>query len=507
MKTKKILALLLAIAMLLVPAVTAQANSLGDIDGNNFVDAADARLALRIAVGLEDRMGPGTPQYAAADADGNGTVEAADARILLRVAVGLESLHTGADTGAPLSSKEIYKKAAAYTFEINVVTADYEAIGSGFAISKDGCIVTNYHVIEDAEKITVTDLSGRAYTLTEIAAFDRHLDIAVLRVKETLTPAELNTADYETGDVVYTLGSSNGYTGTFANGVISNSAVSLADYRPDMTFIQTSAPISGGNSGGPLIDSYGRVLGINTLTDEMGQNLNFAIPVSYLAGLDRSHPLTPEQFSQAEYGRCEAELVFGKDNFCMRPGSTAAFIYYITSPQGYVPRAKSSDDNVTVAVSYDPDWGYLALYATARGTCKNAVLTLYAEETGAVCANVRVSVAPDGDINYMSAYGTPDFGAVTGVCPYEVNAEPTVPYAGLVYDGSAVTKASGSAAKARSAYFAALESAGFTQTGKTTRLLGAYVTYSYYNQRTDINVDYTENLLLGQLRNVTVEVY
>ena len=289
--------------------------------------------------------------------------------------------------------------------------------------------------------------------------------------------------------------------------MISNSAITLADYKPDMTFIQTSAPISGGNSGGPLIDSYGRVVGINTLTDEMGQNLNFAIPVSYLTGLDRSRPLTPAQFSQAEYERCEAELVFGKDNYCMRPGGTAAFVYYITSPKGYVPKAKSSDDNVTVAVSYDSDWGYLALYATARGACKNAVLTLYVEETGAECAKVRVSVAANGEINYMSAYGTPDFGAVTGVCPYEVTAQPTVPYAGLIYDGSAVTKASGSAAKARSAYFAALESAGFTQTGKTTRLLGTYVTYSYYNQRNDINVDYTENLLLGQLKNVIVEVY
>ncbi len=501
-KLSIVLVFILSLSLLILPA---SANSLGDVDGSGVVDTADARLALRIAVDLE-KDAAGSPRYTAADVDFSGAVDTADARTILRAAVGLQKLPSQY-SGKTLTSKEIYKLASNYTFEIRVSTAEYSAIGSGFAISADGLIVTNYHVVQDAETIQVFDLQNREYTVKQVVAVDRKVDLAILRVKGTLTPAKLNTADYETGDTVYTLGSANGYTGTFANGVISNAAVDLPDFNPYVTYVQTSAPISGGNSGGPLIDEKGRVVAVNTLTDEQGQNLNFAIPSSYILALDRSHPMTVKEFAKAELEYRDLDLLFGERTVSLRKGAAASYVLSVVSRQDYTLQAKCSSDQLKVIVRDNPAYGYAGVHVIANGECKNAVVTVFFKEAPDVKLELRVTVSPKGEIGYMGTEGAPDFGAVTGVAPKAESFTSSDPYDPMEYDGAKLLKSYKSAKAVREAYEKALTAAGYSLASKDSQLLSPYVTYYYTNAKTGITLAYTENTVLGILRSVTIMLY
>ena len=494
-----LLALVLCAGLLTVPAY---AETLGDVNGNGQIEAGDARLALRIAVGLED-CAPDSPQYTAADADFSGKVDAADARLILRAAVGLEEL----GHPAPLSSRDIYKKASAYTFEIHVKTRDYDALGSGFAISADGEIVTNYHVIAEATAISVYDINGTRYTLLQVVAIDRDLDLAILRVKEPLTPAVLNTAGYETGDTVYTLGSSNGYTGTFANGVISNASIEIPEYNPGVTYIQTSAPISGGNSGGPLIDDWGRVVGVNTMTDMEGQNLNFAIPAFYITGLDRSSPMTPKDYYEAEYNFRRIIGDYPAEGLRIRPGAVAATLFAAEGVQTSTLSVTCSSDQLRLEVLRYNDYYYNEILVTvvAKGPCENAKVTVYVEEAPEVTLSFNVTVTADAPAGYYDFPEIPDFGAITGVAPKSVGTEGI--YEGLVYDGSALLKVAKNKAAVRALYEKALTDAGFEEAEKASQLLTGTTVYYYENPDLYIGVEYVEKSVLGRLTSVTITLY
>ena len=287
---KKICTLLLSVLLVFLLVFGVSAAALGDVDADGSVTAADARLALRRAVDLET-FARGSAQYTAADADRDGTVTAADARLILRAAVGLENLNPA----EKLDPTEIFKLASRFTFEVRAENTDTVSTGSGFAISSDGKIVTNYHVVDEAQTISVTDYNGKTYPVVRVLAFDEELDLAVLEIAAETNPAELNYADYETGSSIYALGSSIGLTGTFSPGMISAKARRLEGER--VIYIQHTAPISHGNSGGPLLDDCGRVLGVNVAYFEGGQNLNLAIPVRYLDELDFGNPMTVAQLA------------------------------------------------------------------------------------------------------------------------------------------------------------------------------------------------------------------
>ena len=340
-----------------------------------------------------------------------------------------------------------------------------------------------------------------------MVAVDRKVDLAMLRVQGTLTAAVLNTKDYETGDTVYTLGSSNGYTGTFANGVISNAAVDLPDFNPYVTYVQTSAPISGGNSGGPLIDEQGRVVAVNTLTDEEGQNLNFAIPASYILALDRSHPMTVAQFSKAELEYRDVDLAFGEKSVKLRPGAVACYVLSVVSRQDYTLQVTSSSDQLKPILRVNKEAGYAGLHLIANGACNNAVVTVFFKEAPNVKLELRVTVAANGDIGYMGTLGAPDFGAVTGVAPDASSFTDFYPYDAMTYQGTPLLKKYKNAAAVRDVYEKALTAAGFTLQDKDSQLLGSYVTYTYTNSKTGVAVYYTENVVLGILRSVTIMVY
>ncbi|MEL6141700.1 MAG: trypsin-like peptidase domain-containing protein [Bacteroidota bacterium] len=159
--------------------------------------------------------------------------------------------------------------------------------GSGVIYTSNGYILTNYHVIEATNKITVTTTNNREYP-ARIVGFDKKTDIAVLKIEgENLPYLELADSDAaEIGEWVMAVGNPLDLTSTVTAGIISAKGRSLqllADRDAIESFIQTDAAVNPGNSGGPLVDLQGRLLGINTaIASKTGlfQGYSFAIPIN-----------------------------------------------------------------------------------------------------------------------------------------------------------------------------------------------------------------------------------
>jgi S1-C subfamily serine protease len=169
-----------------------------------------------------------------------------------------------------------------------------EGAGSGFVLDEQGHIVTNYHVIENAQEVEVTFLDETTLP-AEIVGSDPRNDIAILRVEAlpgSLTPVELgNSGDLRVGQRTVVIGNPFGqFGGTLTAGVISalNRSLEGQDGRQMTGIIQTDAAINSGNSGGPLLDSSGRVIGINSAIfspSGTSAGVGFAIPVDTLRRL------------------------------------------------------------------------------------------------------------------------------------------------------------------------------------------------------------------------------
>jgi S1-C subfamily serine protease len=166
-----------------------------------------------------------------------------------------------------------------------------QSLGSGFVIDRAGHIVTNYHVIQGAEKVQVS-FSGQDQLPATVVGKDRSTDIAVLKIDahaRALTPLQLGDSDAaRVGDAVYAIGNPFGLTRTLTTGVVS--AVQRQIFAPNgvpiESAIQTDAAINHGNSGGPLIDAYGRVIGVTSQiqtgggTNQGNVGIGFAIPIN-----------------------------------------------------------------------------------------------------------------------------------------------------------------------------------------------------------------------------------
>lgn len=199
-----------------------------------------------------------------------------------------------------LTGEEVYKKIAPSTVEITAEGSGISSLGSGFYIDDAGTVVTNYHVIENCSSAYVTTYDGGIYPVTAVVGFDKDLDIALLTTtKQSSTPVAVSAKAVSTGEVVYALGSSLGLTGTFSEGL-----VSAAEREIDgIPYIQISAPISSGNSGGPLVNDKGEVVGITSAGFDDGQNLNLAIPINVLDKVANQDALTMDEFFVATAGK------------------------------------------------------------------------------------------------------------------------------------------------------------------------------------------------------------
>jgi S1-C subfamily serine protease len=192
---------------------------------------------------------------------------------------------------------DVYQRVSPAVVSINtrVMVRDFfynavpqEGSGSGFVIDTSGHLLTNYHVVDGAEEITVVFGDGDSYAATVVGADPRN-DIALLRVDapaELLVPVELGTSEgLLVGQRAIAIGNPFGQFGrTLTTGVISALGRTLEgdDGRPITGVIQTDASINRGNSGGPLLDSSGRVIGINSAIfspSGASAGVGFAVPV------------------------------------------------------------------------------------------------------------------------------------------------------------------------------------------------------------------------------------
>jgi S1-C subfamily serine protease/Flp pilus assembly protein TadD len=190
-----------------------------------------------------------------------------------------------AAASSPLPPDELFARASPAVVQVVIQNRKGRSLGggSGFLIGKNGFIVTNYHVIEKAHKAQVVLADKSTLPVLGAAALDEEADLAILKVAGQIgaQPLELAGNDLPpVGTKVYAIGSPLGLTQTLSDGLVSG-------HREidDVAVIQTTAPISPGSSGGPLLGTAGRVVGVTTAFLKGGQNLNFAVPASHVARL------------------------------------------------------------------------------------------------------------------------------------------------------------------------------------------------------------------------------
>jgi serine protease Do len=159
--------------------------------------------------------------------------------------------------------------------------------GSGIIISRDGYILTNNHVVEDAEKVKVKLQDGHEYT-AKIVGTDKETDIAIIKIEHELDANSValvgNSDKIKIGDWAIAVGNPLGLDWTLTVGVISakgRSNLAIQGGGPSyQDFIQTDASINFGNSGGPLCNIHGEVIGVNAAINASGQGIGFAIPIN-----------------------------------------------------------------------------------------------------------------------------------------------------------------------------------------------------------------------------------
>ncbi|MDQ7908842.1 trypsin-like peptidase domain-containing protein [Phytohabitans sp. ZYX-F-186] len=196
-----------------------------------------------------------------------------------------------ASTGATLTAAQVAANVTPSVVTVLASTAGGGVEGSGVVLSADGLILTNNHVVESASGVRVTLSDGRTLDATVVGT-DATADLAVLRASGTadLTPATLgSSADLRVGDTVLAFGSPLGLEGTVTAGIVSAVDRTIQDGDTNLSgLIQTDAPVNSGSSGGPLVDSSGRVVGITVAIATTGQDsgnigVGFAIPVDTAA--------------------------------------------------------------------------------------------------------------------------------------------------------------------------------------------------------------------------------
>ena len=197
---------------------------------------------------------------------------------------------TTIQTSSKFSLMEIFERTEASVVQVNVRSADGRVMpgnmGSGFVYSDDGYIITNNHVVDNAEKVTITFLDGESY-IAQIIGTDADLDLAVLKVQTGSTylqPIPIgDSSKLKVGQEIAAIGNPFGLSGSMTSGIISQMGRLLpqdSGYSiPDV--IQTDAAINPGNSGGPLLNMKGEVVGINTaIQSATGEftGVGFAVP-------------------------------------------------------------------------------------------------------------------------------------------------------------------------------------------------------------------------------------
>ncbi len=241
---------------------------------------------------------------------------------------------------------DIVKKVSPSVVGVSTLTSTGTATGTGIIMSEDGYIITNAHVIENAKSVSIllpdsysdeSKTDSKDLTVdAEIIGQDKQTDIAVLKINKTgLTKAEFGkSSELQAGELAIVIGNPLGFelANSVTSGIISavNRSITVDDRV--MNTIQTDAAINGGNSGGPLINAYGQVVGITSVrvSASVGDGLSFAIPI------DEAIPIVKELI---EHGYVTGRPTLGVG------GETVSNVYaqYYDIPKGFFVRKVYAD--------------------------------------------------------------------------------------------------------------------------------------------------------------------
>ncbi len=242
------------------------------------------------------------------------------------------------------SSTEIYNQALKYTGEILTYDKNGDALaqGTGFIYSSDGKIITNYHVIDGAYSATIT-IGEDTYAIQTVLAYDADIDLAILKINATgLTPANVCKNDPVTAETVYAIGSPRGFTATVSVGVVSYAKRVVND----VTYVQHDADITYGSSGGPLINKYGEVIGVNAGAFGNAE-INVAVFTGELDNLTYGTPLTMAELFELNYTANNALSDWLIDNYNYSSGSS---IYYEIAGEDFI---------YSIAYDTEDDYNYI----------------------------------------------------------------------------------------------------------------------------------------------------
>ncbi|MBQ3464955.1 trypsin-like peptidase domain-containing protein [Candidatus Saccharibacteria bacterium] len=243
---------------------------------------------------------------------------------------------------------------------------DSSAAGTGIIVSEDGYVLTNKHVIEDASTVYVVLDDGTTYEKVEIVATDPLNDVAFLKIKGASGLKAATLGDSKTlsvGQQVIAIGNALGqYQNTVTSGIISGLGRSIeasdsSGYNVETLsdMIQTDAAINSGNSGGPLVNAAGEVIGINTATSSTAENMGFAIPISSVKGMLKQLTETGEA-SRAYLGVYMVEITPEIAKAYDLPVSAGAYLYSSSAYSAIVsgsPASKAGlkDKDIVTAVN------------------------------------------------------------------------------------------------------------------------------------------------------------
>lgn len=205
---------------------------------------------------------------------------------------GMDAVAISEQAGPSVFYIEVYNQAGQAT-----------ASGSGFFIDSDGTAVTNFHVIEDAYSAKIKTIDGSVYDVAYVYGYDADKDLAILKIEGEGFPALTlgNSDELKNGQKIFCIGSPLGLENTISEGVVSNNNREIEG----QTYIQISAPISHGSSGGAVLDDSCRVVGVSSGGFEEGQSLNVAIPSNTINTIDRSQQITLYELQTGSSGNVD----------------------------------------------------------------------------------------------------------------------------------------------------------------------------------------------------------
>lgn len=293
-----------------------------------------------------------------------------------------------------LTAERVYTSCSPAVFYIEVQNASGSAVasGSGFFIDESGIAVTNWHVIDGAEKAVITlPGSGAKYDVTGVYAYSPISDYALIQVNGSgFSTLSVNAMPQLGGSTVYAIGSPKGLQNTISEGIISNPRRVIQMNRlVSSSFIQTTAAISNGSSGGVLLNAYGEVIGITSNSYTDGQNLNFARPISCIANAktDVLTPLAEVNWNHIQY---TSEIT----EYTVKVGEVLTMevdcVYY-TADETAPTFAVESSDPAVVKCSFGFEDYFIRMVGRTPGT---ATITLSDDRTSETFV-MQVTVVAD----------------------------------------------------------------------------------------------------------------